>query len=928
MAAVQIFLSTVSAEFETYREALQQYLSARGRTVSIQEDFAASGTPTLDKLDGYVRSSDVVVHLLGDLPGAMAQPRSVEYLRDTYPDFADRFPVLRAYLLPSGLALSYTQWEAWLALYHRKHIIVAEPLPGAPRGPCYQPPSEADRAAQQTHRERLADNECHVEIHFASIEQLAIALHQVLAETATGAAKPCDLPPAADHFVGRVDALAELTRRLRAGRNVTVTGGPGMGKTALAAAALRQVLGDGGERLHSSRWPDGVLNVDLYAHHGMADAAWHALADRLRGPTFAADHAAQVRAREAVKDQRLLIVVEGAEQADGLEGRALLADFRRALGSTCRWLVLTRTDSQATPAERLALQKALSDAEAGELFDALARDDNGRLPPVDVRAGVLALLQGHPLAITWAAPLLGYGGDDPAQFLRDWQAQPLPDLREPGRPLHTLAWLFDRSVSRLSDTARAVLAVAGCLAPTPVPLPAFSSALPASDESTLRAGLRSAVQHGLLRLSDDSPSWQFVHVLAHGYTRERLPAPEPVPVALADWLMATLQPQLGLNGGAPDSAGVAASLEHAAALLQADSKRQLWGSLLNPLLYDVRDRLEGLGWSALVEADLAAIGRGLDALPRDEAAGDEVERERGVLGNRLADLARVRGDLAGAEKGYRSSLALRERLVRVDPRNLQWQRDLGLSQEAIGNVLKAQGDLAGAESAYRSSLAVMHSLVRADPSNPLFQRDLAISQTNIGDVLIAQRDLAGAKSAYLSSLAVMEGLVQTYPNNQKWERGLSVSQEKIGDVLSAEGDLAGAEMAYRASLAVRERLAQDNPRDVQCQRDLSVSQEVIGNVLTRRGDFAGAESAYRSSLAAMERLAQKDPRNEEWQRDLFAMLWRIADFLDQQGDRPGAQPVAKRGLAIAQRLAALDPWNVTWQKDLGVCEALVQRLGG
>lgn len=83
MAAVQIFLSTVSAEFETYREALQQHLTARGRSVSIQEDFAASGTPTLDKLDGYVKSSDVVVHLLGDLAGAMAQPRSVDYLRQT-----------------------------------------------------------------------------------------------------------------------------------------------------------------------------------------------------------------------------------------------------------------------------------------------------------------------------------------------------------------------------------------------------------------------------------------------------------------------------------------------------------------------------------------------------------------------------------------------------------------------------------------------------------------------------------------------------------------------------------------------------------------------------------------------------------------------------------------------------------------------------
>ena len=68
MAAVQIFLSTVSAEFETYREALQQHLTAHGRSVSIQEDFAASGIPTLVELDGYVKCSDV------ERPGASPFP--------------------------------------------------------------------------------------------------------------------------------------------------------------------------------------------------------------------------------------------------------------------------------------------------------------------------------------------------------------------------------------------------------------------------------------------------------------------------------------------------------------------------------------------------------------------------------------------------------------------------------------------------------------------------------------------------------------------------------------------------------------------------------------------------------------------------------------------------------------------------------------
>lgn len=636
--------------------------------------------------------------------------------------------MLTAYLQPGGPALSYTQWEAWLALYHRRPIVVAEPLPGAPRGPRYAPPSDADRAAQLTHRALLAANECHVEIRFDSIERLAIELHKALVPLQAGPTKPCDLPPAAGHFVGRADALADLTTRLRAGRQVTVVGGAGMGKTALAAAALREVLGEGGERLPTSPWPEGVVLLDLYVHRGMADPAWHALANRVKGADWLPDQAGPVRAAQALRDQRLLIVVEGAEQADGQDGRCALPDLQRPLGSTCRWLVLTRLLSQADPAERLWLQERLTDAEAGDLLDQLVAEGGAPpLPEATVRRPVLALLQGHPLALTWAGKLLARGDEDPQWLLREWQASHLPPLADPQQGRHTLAWLFDRSVSRLDDTARAVLAVAGCLAPTPVPLAALAAALP-NDEATLRAGLRSLVQHGLLRLSDDRTRWQFAHVLAYGHARERLPAPPSVPPALAEWVMQTLWPHLGRDDGPLDPSGVAAGLEHAAALLKADRHRQLWWSLLNPLLYDLHDRLVELGWSALVEADLAAVAQGFDSLAADAAAESDVQRERSVLSECVADLALLRGDLAGAEKAYRSALAVRERLAQADPSNAQWQRDLFVSLWRVADLSDRQGDRTAARSVAHRALGLAQRLAALDPRNVTWQQDLSVGQ--------------------------------------------------------------------------------------------------------------------------------------------------------------------------------------------------------
>ena len=119
MVHVQIFLSTVSAEFRRYRDALRHDLDRPNVTVKVQEDFIATGTETLDKLDDCIRQCHAVIHLVGDMTGALAQAPSVAVIRQRYPDIADRLPALASFLAPGAQALSYTQWEAWLALYHR-----------------------------------------------------------------------------------------------------------------------------------------------------------------------------------------------------------------------------------------------------------------------------------------------------------------------------------------------------------------------------------------------------------------------------------------------------------------------------------------------------------------------------------------------------------------------------------------------------------------------------------------------------------------------------------------------------------------------------------------------------------------------------------------------------------------------------------------
>jgi hypothetical protein len=153
VARVQLFLSSVSDEFLSYRERLRHLLTRPDVEVKVQEDFIVSGDATLEMLDRYIQGCDGVIHLVGDMTGAMAKPPSVAAIASRYPDMGSRFP-LAEFLQPDGPTLSYTQWEAWLALWHGKKLFFASPSEMAPRDEKYRRDPE-QRALQHAHLARL-----------------------------------------------------------------------------------------------------------------------------------------------------------------------------------------------------------------------------------------------------------------------------------------------------------------------------------------------------------------------------------------------------------------------------------------------------------------------------------------------------------------------------------------------------------------------------------------------------------------------------------------------------------------------------------------------------------------------------------------------------------------------------------------------------
>jgi tetratricopeptide (TPR) repeat protein len=313
----------------------------------------------------------------------------------------------------------------------------------------------------------------------------------------------------------------------------------------------------------------------------------------------------------------------------------------------------------------------------------------------------------------------------------------------------------------------------------------------------------------------------------------------------------------------------------------------------------------------------------------------------------LGQIRAERGDVGGALKSYRDSLALVERVATS-------AGGLGVEVTMEDGLVKVVAPMEGkpaAKAGIRANDVITHlddevvqgmTLAQAvekmrgpvntkvrlrimrkgaekpievaitrDVLNQHWQAILTMTHGLVGDMEIEQGDLASALKSYRDGLAIAELLATSDPGKSSFVP--AVFYNKIGGVHMAQGDLAGALKSYGDGLAITERLAASDPGNVGFQGFLAESYNNIGGVHMTQGDLAGALKSYRDSRAIAERLATSDPGNASWQRALAASYIGLGGVQMAQGDVTGALKSYRDSLAIAERLAASDPGNVGFQ---------------
>jgi hypothetical protein len=325
----------VSGEFATYRELLARDLRHPKLDVAVQEDFGVGGGTTLEKIDVYIRSCDGVIHLIGKSTGSAPEEAAVATLLAKYPDLSSRLPPLSSRLSQPQPGISYSQWEAYLAIYHKRPLFVYRPTDfeltalSVPRGAHFVYSAEEEHSQREHYR--CIGELGHDRGQFINEERLSSAVLRDLVEilprlepqTRVDISQITKYSP--HELIGR-ESETELLhvawakcRSQESGRPhiVTFVAPGGVGKTSLVANWAAE--------LAHRDWPgcDGVFAWSFYSQGSQEQAAVSSDDFLAQALVFFGDPAMADSTHCAFDKGRRLAKIIGAQQAllilDGLE---------------------------------------------------------------------------------------------------------------------------------------------------------------------------------------------------------------------------------------------------------------------------------------------------------------------------------------------------------------------------------------------------------------------------------------------------------------------------------------------------------------------------------------------------------------------------------------------------------------------------------
>lgn len=339
------------------------------------------------------------------------------------------------------------------------------------------------------------------------------------------------------------------------------------------------------------------------------------------------------------------------------------------------------------------------------------------------------------------------------------------------------------------------------------------------------------------------------------------------------------------------------------ALLQALGANAFW---LGQIALDQRNWLDAAGHFTQY---LAFSDRLVALDPRDIDGWIE----QSYAHNNLGTVALRQGALRRAADEFAASIALKTRVLAHSPGRQDVSVDLANSLSWLASAREKLGQLDAAMALYRREAALMQSLHQATPGNAVWTQRYANALWHQADLHLVLGDTAAARAGYAAAEVLLRDIVRQDPSNRLWQTSLYTVQ--LGSLAVQPGP-ATAQIA--ALQALQERLAVLiglEPKKWHLQRLSALTAERRARLYWSLGRRDLARQQLASARLALERVRTAVPDDVPARASMAEVLLLQAAFdaaerklATARAGCQAAQDVLRANLLSSTDFQVLAPW--------------------
>jgi tetratricopeptide (TPR) repeat protein len=345
---------------------------------------------------------------------------------------------------------------------------------------------------------------------------------------------------------------------------------------------------------------------------------------------------------------------------------------------------------------------------------------------------------------------------------------------------------------------------------------------------------------------------------------------------------------------------------------EAQLQRVQAEGLIEFMLGDLRKKLEPVGrlevLDSVGEKALAYYGS-QDADRLDATALGHRSRAMHLIG----EIRDLRGSPAEAQAAFEQAASTTAQLLAQAPNDGQRIFDHAQSVFWVGYAAWKRADGKTAEANFQEYLELSQRLVKIDPDQVDWQAEVAFAYVNLGMVQLG----TGRPAVALQSLRLAgDGLHKLVPTRPDLSFELAHNHGWQAKAFEMLGDYEQALAAQQRKLALFQAMP-GGERNKTAQRGTLNALNEISQYELALGGASTAETAALASLQIAEALIQEDPKNLLWRGDACLARLRLVEIQLAQAHRADAQAQLARASGCAVQYNAVGSLGLSYAIRLG-----------